>query len=163
MAQYEIASFAVYPLTQSGEYTDFSAITAVSIKEKNAGAVVGDKRKLELNVVGECEVMPEFKLVSSDNNVAFIREDVIYFISEGEVTLTVYCEDDKRLTDSFTVSVRSDGNDEKRYHYDSGNASDNSSETSENGCGGSLAAGLNGAALLAVISGIVIYQRKRKV
>lgn len=164
MAQYEVASFAVYPLTQSGEYTDFSGISSVSIKEKNASAVVGDKRKIELNVIGECEEMPEFKLVSSDNNIAFIREGVVYFISKGEVALTVYCEDDKRLTDSFTVSVRSDGNDEKQYHYDSGSSSDSSpDESTESGCGGALAVGLNGAVLFAVISGIVIYQRKRKI
>ena len=132
-AQFEIASFTIKPLSTDGKVIDFSGIESISFANKPTAATVGDKCAVSVDIVGESESTLVYEFTSSDENVAFINGEYLYFISEGEVTVSVTCLGEARLTDSFTVTVSKKADGEKDYYYPEDSSTDDNDSNSDSG------------------------------
>ena len=133
-AQFEIASFAIKPLTENGETIDPSKVEKMEFSQKTTTAKVGDKITLSIQEVGVDTTSLEYNFTSSDSNVAFVTNGVLHFIAEGEVTITAYCPYEPRLTESFTVVVEKQTDVDKEYYY----PNEKDDEGTKEGCGSAL-------------------------
>lgn len=148
-AQFEIAALTISPLSKEGEIVDSASIQSITISPKVSTANVGDKRTLSIQGEGNGITNLEYTFVTSDDNVAFVVDGVLHFISAGEVTVTVYCPYDTRLTDSFTITVEKRAKSEKDYYYPG------------DGCGGVLNPSAICVGVLFLAMGIGIKRRWR--
>lgn len=105
VAPFEFRSFEFKYLDENGNVIDFSDIESIAIKNKIQKATVGETFTLEIETSPETSKELEYTFTTSNSNVAFVSGNVLRFITDGEVTVTVVCTKDKRLTDSMTVTV----------------------------------------------------------
>lgn len=171
-AQFEIASFTIKSLNTKGEVIDLSGVESIAFANKPTAANVGEKCEISVNVVGETQATLLYNFETSDKNVVFISGGYLYFISDGEVTVTVTCPGEPRLTDTFTVTVSKATSGEKDYYYpetsetdipsDSGESSSASDAASskEEGCGSVVGASTAIFAVLAI--GVTLKRRKEQ-
>lgn len=173
-AAFELSSFTVRPLNASGEIIDLSGVQSISFADTVTTANVGDKLALSVTVEGQTAASLVYEFTTSDENVAFINNGYLYFISDGEVVITVTCLGESRLTDSFTVTVAKNTSVDKDYYYptvqDSSSSSSNSQSSSvndappaDNGGCGSVIGSLSTLAMLAVLAvGVTAKRREQK-
>ncbi len=111
--EFEIRSFEFKYLDENGDVIDFSDIESIAIKNKIQKATVGETFTLEIETTPATDKTLEYSFSTSDSNVAFVSGNTLRFITDGEVTVTVVCTKDKRLTDSMTVTVEKKAEPEK--------------------------------------------------
>jgi len=153
-AQYEIQSFAVDYLDDNGEIIEMEEITDLEITDKISTAKVGDK--IDLNVVtNPAGVDTVYTVTTTNGNICFYNNGVLYFIGEGEVTITVECNFKKSLYDIMTVNVTDDSAKDPIYYYPT---PDPEPEVPPTGCTGQTLA----FSLLGLVSlfGIIVYRKK---
>lgn len=166
-APFEILGFTFDYLDCDGNVLDYSAVQSIAITNKITTATVGDTHKITVGATPQTEIA-QLDITTSDGNVAFVKDGVLRFISEGEVTVTVTCSVDKRLTDSMTVTVKN-----KSASVEPGNTEtpDNKpnepvgsgGNTDKKGCGstvGGASCAFIGATLLACFAAVMAKKRK---
>lgn len=175
-AVFEIASFTVKPLNASGAVIDFSGIESISFSNKVATAKVGDKLTLGVEIVGSSEMELVYNVKTSNGNIAFVNNGILYFISDGTVEISIECPSEARLTDSFTVTVEKAATGEKDYYYPEGgqtggstgdstqsgaNSGADNTDGEDSGCG-SLVMALPAAAVLSLAAAFVAVKRRNQ-
>ncbi len=163
-AAFEIKSFTFAYLDENGAKEDYSGIEKLEIANKITSASVGDSLVLDIVVTPQADI--RYTFTTSDSNVAFVHKGVLRFIGDGEVTVTVVCNHEKRLTDSMTVSVAAKSgtsippSSEQNPPTDEGNG--NVSPQKKSGCGSSVDAGSLMGAAAAFVGAAVIAGKKKK-
>lgn len=180
VAPFEFRSFEFKYLDENGNVIDFSDIESIAIKNKIQKATVGETFTLEIETSPETSKELEYTFTTSNSNVAFVSGNVLRFITDGEVTVTVVCTKDKRLTDSMTVTVEKkseppepdkptnpgDNNPDDNNPDDGEKPSEpdnNGGGNSKKGCKSAVASGASFAlAAFALAGAAVLLGRKKK-
>lgn len=180
VAPFEFRSFEFKYLDENGNVIDFSDIESISIKNKIQTATVGETFTLDIETSPETNKELEYTFTTSNSNVAFVSGNVLRFITDGEVTVTVVCTKDKRLTDSMTVKVEKKAEPEEPgepEEPDDNNPDDNNPDdgekpsepdnngggSSKKGCKSAVASGASFAlAAFALAGAAVLLGRKKK-
>lgn len=180
VAPFEFRSFEFKYLDENGNVIDFSDIENIAIKNKIQKATVGETFTLEIETSPETSKELEYTFTTSNSNVAFVSGNVLRFITDGEVTVTVVCTKDKRLTDSMTVTVEKkteppepdkptnpgDNNPDDNNPDDGEKPSEpdnNGGGSSKKGCKSAVASGASFAlAAFALAGAAVLLGRKKK-
>lgn len=125
------------------------SVASVQIKNKAATAKVGDELVLQVVINPSNATNQAVSFASSDETVATVSETgKISFLKAGEVTITVTSKADASKTDSFTVSVLADEED--------------NTPTDNGGCSSSVTGMSLAVAGLILGVGTVLVVKKRK-
>lgn len=116
-AEFEIMSLTVNYLDDAGNIIELEEMKKLEFAKKIETASVGDKINLE--VVTEPVAFDDsiYTVSTSNGNICFYNNGILYFIGVGEVTITVECKLNKDLRDSMTITVSDDSPKNPIYYY----------------------------------------------
>lgn len=113
-APMEIKSLAIKYLDEAGNPLDFDKISTIQIENKITEAVTGDDHPLV--VVPEEVDEKTYTVFSSNKNICFYHNGILYFIGEGEVTISIISNLNVDAKDTMTIHVKKAAT-EPIYYY----------------------------------------------
>ena len=103
-APMEIKSLTVKYLDETGNPLDFDKISAIQIENKITEAVIGENHPLV--VIPEDVDDKTYTVYSSNKNICFYNNGLLYFIGEGEVTISIVSNLNVDAKDTMTINVK---------------------------------------------------------
>ena len=137
---YVIKSFTYAYLNNDGSLNKYFPVTDFTVSTVPTIAKVGEKYEIKTTVNADA-TSQDVVMKSSDSNVCIAKNGKLVFIGSGQVTITVYPEDNPELAKEYVISVEEDYV-EPEINENPENNNTNTNQTPEepgkNGCSGSV-------------------------